>query len=371
MEYSETYDFSSGKKPCMAWFAKGECPKEDGCLLDHHDNLHPTKHQKAHADLVVENETGRSCDRCLLKMLKCDKVGRAAGGDDPCSECRWFAGNPGAQPCVLSKTNTVNDALCRMMLNAPSSAYMLPEQIHRLTPPKGKATKDGKPRAVKPAPAPMAAEDIKAGWDGKTKEELVDLPSWIPQDMREHPRAYLVPARESHNIAKAKAFVKENPDVRSMPSGSASNASLKRPLESASTSQGSRLLLPPPPFPCPATEPGRGECVTSTWDWRKSQWVMTYEDGTTVTLASQVSARQQRPMEQNRQGEKRRRIGPSQAQQTQQPAPTQSPAPAQQEDRMVLDQPNPPAAPTTGFEPRTQEASVALSGEIGYTSDSD
>lgn len=70
MEYSETYDFSSGKKPCMAWFAKGECPKEDGCLLDHHDNLHPTKHQKAHADLVVENETGRSCDRCLLKMLK-------------------------------------------------------------------------------------------------------------------------------------------------------------------------------------------------------------------------------------------------------------------------------------------------------------
>lgn len=169
-----------------------------------------------------------------------------------------------------------------MMLNAPKTAYALPEQTHRLIPSKSKTTKNGQPGAAKPAPVPMATHDIKADWRGKTKEELVDMPSWIPQDMREHPRAYLVPARESRNNTKSKAYLEQHPEARDFNSDSI----FKRSIETASTSQGSHLFLAPPPFSRPAADPERGECVESEWDWRKSIWVMKYGDGTTVSVTS-------------------------------------------------------------------------------------
>ena len=70
MANNQKYTLSTDKKPCMAWFETGDCPQGDGCNFDHHQNLHPTSHEKVHKDLVVSNEVGQSCARCLAKMLK-------------------------------------------------------------------------------------------------------------------------------------------------------------------------------------------------------------------------------------------------------------------------------------------------------------
>lgn len=196
-------------------------------------------------------------------------------------------------------------------MNAPRTGCMLPEQTHRLAPPKVKARKDGTARPAKPPPPPMTDEKVKANWQGKSKEELVDLPSWIPADVRAHPRAYLVPARESQKSLKTQAYHQAHSNAQSTSSG------MKRPRENPSTSESPSLFLPPPPFPRPAAEMGSGECVSSTWDWKNSVWKMTYQSGASVTLAAQVlvAAPQRRPEAQNEPRQKRPRYDSQPAQQ--------------------------------------------------------
>jgi hypothetical protein len=161
---------------------------------------------------------------------QCDKVGRGASGSDPCSECRWFNGNDGAQPCVLSEMSSVSDELWSKMRIAMKTKYQ------RLVASKTNATKEGKqPKEVKPAPKPMASEALKNPWNGKSKEELLDLPGCIPQDVHEHPRAYTVLIRPGNNVVRSKEYIGSLADEQSI--GNIGSSS-KRPHESASTSQG-------------------------------------------------------------------------------------------------------------------------------------
>ena len=277
---------------------------------------------------------------------------------------------------------------------------------------------------------------VSPSWRGKTREELVDLPSWIPQDMRDHPRAYLVPARESRTRTDNREYGRPNAgsvfDASfgsgfGMGSGSgsdfganlasglganfgsgfgmapvsgsgmdfASGPGLKRSFDSALAPQGpprARYVLPPPPFPRPQPEPGTGQCVSSTWDWQTSEWLMRYEDGTVAKVASQSpdGGRQYQPVgTQHDQSSKRIRFDGQQVQQhrmqqpaptqlpqrqRQQPAPVQAPAPVEREDNsgdMLVDTPSATSAPSDGFGSMAVEQVNKLAEQDDYKSDSE
>lgn len=169
-------------------------------------------------EAVASKQTAVLDDDISTNFTQCDKVGRDAGGKDPCSECRWFGGDDGGRYCDVAEYSSVNDALWKIMIDAWETEYTLPEQTHRLAPPETVDWEDYPPGYVKPPPTPMAEENVKADWQGKSKEELLNTPSWIPSDMREHPRAYLVPARNSDDEEFSQAQGNDpsnrlNPDI--------------------------------------------------------------------------------------------------------------------------------------------------------------
>ena len=131
---------------------------------------------------------------CLAQLpstdtLQCDKKGRG-GPEDPCSECRHFNGPYGR--CVLEE-KSFNDVLWADMINRRPT-YDLAAEMPR----------DCQRTPSSAVPQPIVSENIKPDWHGESREALMQKPPFLPQEVRDRPRAYLVPPRVTKAQAKAK-----------------------------------------------------------------------------------------------------------------------------------------------------------------------
>lgn len=142
---------------------------------------------------------------------QCDKKKRNRGGlDDPCSECRWFGGDK--CECTLAVLS-YNDAVWFIMMNrGPRHHYTLPAPKDRTV-----------SRKKKPDPSLMPSDRLKADWAGKTRDQLLALPDMLPEGVRDLPRAYVVPPRETNkgpniaNVAASTSFMEARSHFREFP----------------------------------------------------------------------------------------------------------------------------------------------------------
>lgn len=114
--------------------------------------------------------------------------------------------------------------------------------------------------------------------------------------------------------------------------------------------------------------------MLSTWRWRERVRVLANEDGATVMLASQFSARQLPPLAQIAQSQKACSFDLAPTHQcTRQPSPVQSPAPFNRgyHAPAFVGQLNPPSAPTAKYHSLSAEAinNLAAAGECKSDSD--
>jgi hypothetical protein len=206
---------SNKNKPCQCFAADRSCRlTKEACHNDHYQNPDPSLvGTKEPLDYMVPDLSGVACNTCLASFREvsreffarpwvcsnfpqCDKVGRD-GDDDPCSECRHFGGPN--RICILSR-RSYNDAVYSTMMAQPD---------HTLMPHKNPAigkdiSREGMPSAR-----------IKVGWQGQTKQELIDKPDFLPVGVRECPRAFTSAPDESFQQVKNRQWVREHP--RSQP----------------------------------------------------------------------------------------------------------------------------------------------------------
>jgi hypothetical protein len=153
-------------------------------------------------------------------MAQCDKQSHHPTDErDPCSECRHFGGEK-AQ-CKIAQNTSYNDAVYRQMLVRRDYEYKLV------------------PFMTARSKGPMPAERIKDGWQGQSAEALMAKGDFLPLGVRECPRAFIVPARESTQRTKSKNYLAKEAQRLSH---SSSLPSLSQPW------QGYQQSLPPSPF---------------------------------------------------------------------------------------------------------------------------
>ncbi|KAH6642985.1 hypothetical protein C7974DRAFT_386523 [Boeremia exigua] len=188
------------KVPCKH-FASGECTRNT-CKLDHHPNLDPTLYQNRPHEHNIPNVSGTACVRCVQQLRECDKLHRS-GQNDPCSECRHFGG-PGHQ-CNLSKRQTYNDQAWGQMMARPGTGF-------DLAPPKARDALVGNK-----VPGPMNDDELIAGWEGKTRKQLLESPDFLPAYARSQPRAYQVPpSLNEERKRKNESFIQQARDRRQL-----------------------------------------------------------------------------------------------------------------------------------------------------------
>ena len=262
---------------CPRW-ALGLCPYGHHCHLDHPNNLDPTLPKEI--DYKVPNELGEACTRCLqaaikvrsilltflhllmLTWMQCDKQGRDSGSDDPCSECRWFGG--ATCNCTLSMTSSYNDALWRGMMGRRDSDFDLAQPRDKQA-----AFSNGR------VPAPMPDDRLKSNWQGASKDELLARKNMLPPEVRRHPRAYLVPPRESNTKKKSTAFLS-----RSGAHDSSRDVSISSSNTSMAPTPYGGLQQPSPPQP--STYPQGNAVVASVMHWPTGQRIQHFQSGHTV-----------------------------------------------------------------------------------------
>ncbi|KAF1989498.1 hypothetical protein K402DRAFT_274002 [Aulographum hederae CBS 113979] len=260
--------------PCHDW-PLGKCKHEQRCTGEHHENLDPALVEtNAYSGYMVPNEVGEGCVRCMQRMFPCDKKARGTE-NDPCSECRWFGG--ANCRCTLATDTSYNDQIWAvMMARGRDKNYTLPAD---------KSREEGGKKA-KSAPQPMPANSVKAGWQGETREALLNKADMLPSGVRDCPRAYLGPPRMSAAAKKSLAW---------------KETGLKRELESAAESMPpptfySRAPLyvlptfpPPPEFERPPASSAHGKVMTTSYSWETDEYTHTYENGTGVTGRATVA----------------------------------------------------------------------------------
>ncbi|PVH95231.1 hypothetical protein DM02DRAFT_618039 [Periconia macrospinosa] len=253
------------KQSCKL-FAEGKCAYGQRCLRVHHHNLDPARRgdkAKGYEDYDVPNEPGKACSRCVQQLRPCDKEGRG-GVDDPCSECRHFGG-PGCK-CVLAPKNTYNNVVWHLMINQPHFDHKLAAQRSRDEPIGRKLDKaTGQSTGGNPQ-IPMPDKDVKPGWRGKTKEQLLAEDDLLPACVRELPRAYVVPPPVDENRKRKADFYKQLESSRSGP------ASAPAPM-----------MIPPPP----SSISELGRCVRATMDVVKNLVIYEYDTGAQITIPAQ------------------------------------------------------------------------------------
>ncbi|KAH6633268.1 hypothetical protein C7974DRAFT_452516 [Boeremia exigua] len=270
-----------GQEACYNW-PRGECRFGGSCNRDHPSNLSP--HQtKELPDFVVDNEPGKACRRCLglgVEAIQCDKLGRP-GSDDPCSECRWFAGGP-ATKCTLSLNTSLNDTCWNLMISRGNHGYTLPEprpkDQAKQVPAKALQDLARQGRPLPPVPSPM--NGVRADWKGETKEELLAKPHPLPPQVRAHPRAYLVLPRVSSTLQKIRTW-----------NATSTQGDGKRKLDD----QATPALLPAAPSPLqqylppitsmPTDAFGR-QAIRCMWNNIDKTWTNWYADGSMTVSAS-------------------------------------------------------------------------------------
>ena len=142
--------------------------------------------------LYRESERGKSYRNRSegdSNTAQCDKQSRHPTDErDPCSECRHFGGEK--VQCQLSWTMSYNDTVYRQMLvRRGGHEYKLPSFVQ--------ARNKG----------PMPTERVKADWKGQSAEVLLAKGDFLPSGVRDCPRAFTVPPRESTQRAKSKRFL--------------------------------------------------------------------------------------------------------------------------------------------------------------------
>ncbi|KAK0278149.1 hypothetical protein LTR35_009472 [Friedmanniomyces endolithicus] len=288
-------DTGTKKQPCYHWLM-GSCEYGDECRNGPHPANLDGRLQGTKGSMVHEVTKGhQACQRCLTRFYDCDKVYRAEGSEDPCSECRHFGG-PGCN-CKLNDRSNYNDHAWRIMLQRGNHDYTLPAAK-----PRNEGT------SGKPLPSEMLEREVKAGWTGESKESLLTAVDFLPSGVRDCPRAYLVPATETKKEKKNVAF-KER--LTATPAASSASS----PAQSISAA-GSKVILAARPNPIPAANsqsipakrkfasavdawptapssgapmerppahPLHGKVKTCLCDFDDGQWTMEYEDGATIT----------------------------------------------------------------------------------------
>ncbi|KAK0255132.1 hypothetical protein LTS09_009888 [Friedmanniomyces endolithicus] len=265
------------KQPCFH-FARGECAfGEDKCRFSHHANLSP---EVVPANIPdnhrVPATAGVACQRCIIRMYECDKLtqNRAPGGNDPCSECRWFGG-PDCD-CTLTPTMNYNDSIWGVMFCRGAKDHTLP---------------DDKPRtqgtAKSPTTSEMPSENLVPDWDGLTKEALLAKPDYLPAGMRDCPRAFLTIPGVSRNVAKAMAHneearrsaAKRKADTEPTAAPAFASAATSASVSAYATADAPAFPLVafamPPPPPCPV----RGPVTESGWSVERQRYFQRYANG--------------------------------------------------------------------------------------------
>ncbi|KAH0282694.1 hypothetical protein M436DRAFT_62605 [Aureobasidium namibiae CBS 147.97] len=187
MDNPDIKAYSETQAPCYRFAASGNC---SGCENEHHPNVSPAlvgmivpQHYR------VSNEVGIACRPCIENMRECDKQSHHPTDErDPCSECRHFGGEK--VQCQLSWSMSYNDAVYRQMLvRHGDHEYKLPPFVQARS--KG----------------PMPTERVKTDWQGQSAEFLLAKGDFLPTGVRDCPRAFTVPARESSQRIKNKRFL--------------------------------------------------------------------------------------------------------------------------------------------------------------------
>jgi hypothetical protein len=123
------------------------------------------------------------------------------------------------------------------------------------------------------APGPMPANNIKADWQGETKEALLAKPDMLPTGVRACPRAFLQPPRPSSAMKSTQNWAISN--KRKLESDPGVDAR----IASSTTSSALPGFPPRPDFPRPPAHPQYGEVLTASWSYSNNRWTYTYASG--------------------------------------------------------------------------------------------
>ncbi|GAM82129.1 hypothetical protein ANO11243_001080 [Dothideomycetidae sp. 11243] len=253
---------AESRQACRDW-PHGNCPRGIRCPFEHHANLDASLVGTGTNGYMVSNIAGEACWNCLQMGRSCDKRGRG-GDDDPCSECRWFGGK--ACKCKLMDQSSYNDQMFAAMLERRAWDYAL-------APPKDRTTPRGK-GPLKSPPTPMPDDQVKPGWRGQSREQVLAKPEMIPSFVRERPRAYLVSPRPSVRARKSA-------EHRGLQLGGPSQVSSSAAPQAPSPATFPADEFPPPfPYPPPQAHPRYGSVLSITWMYATRTWERQYADGT-------------------------------------------------------------------------------------------
>lgn len=236
---------------------------------------------------------GRCCSE--VNLVQCDKAGRLCS-DDPCSECRWFAGGP-ASKCTLILNSSLNDHCWNTMMIRGNQGYTLPEPR-----PKDEAKqvsakvlddlarrqreareKGGRSRPLGPPKTSSPMNGVKLGWKGETKDELLAKPYPLPPPVRAHPRAYLVPPRPSSALQNSRTYHgaltqrdgEHEQDDGAFPA-----------LPPALNAAPSPLQQFPPPITSMPTDAFGRQAIRCMWDDTSKTWTNCHANGAVTVSAS-------------------------------------------------------------------------------------
>jgi hypothetical protein len=200
-------------------------------------------------------------------MAQCDKQSHHPTDErDPCSECRHFGGEK-AQ-CKIAPNTSYNDTVYRQML------------VRR-----GKYEYKLAPYMTARTKGPMQAERVKDGWQGQSAEALMAKGDFLPPGVRDCPRAFIVPARESTQRTKSKKFLAKEAHrlshSSSLPSLSQSWQSYPQssPLSAFGPAQPTMWPTQPPPPPPPPAYPVPGHAAPMFWAPQPGVWAPQYAYG--------------------------------------------------------------------------------------------
>lgn len=226
-----------------------------------------------------------ACERCVRFLLSCSFADKKhTGGSNPCEECRWYGGRDplGCRP----STSNYNDSAWNKMIVRPDFNYTLPKGF-------GNARVGDKVES-------MDAQKILPDWRGKSRENLECSPDWLPDDVRQHPRAYLEPPVGIYGPEAKAAKLRKKEAHQFMPEPAVTDSS-QRPQQPAATTYTPVVSLDAPLFwpmshqrrPFAQTLPDRGRVLTAslTQDFATGKWVheYTYETGSPIQASGTSS----------------------------------------------------------------------------------
>ncbi|CAD0114039.1 unnamed protein product [Aureobasidium uvarum] len=147
----------------------------------------------------------------------CDKLKHDVNDPlDPCSECRQFGG--ANHECTLEPSLSYNEVVYNLMKNRIEEGYTL-------LPPKDRTEGTEEENA-----GPMT--QVKEGWKGETQEELLAKPDFLPEGVRDCPRAYVTDPGKSERTAKSLQYCLDHPEESVQQLGVASRPHPRRSLSS-------------------------------------------------------------------------------------------------------------------------------------------